>query len=120
MSDISSVVPGFSGGANGLGIPAPGVLNGHAAAPANRVFATQDGIVKPSRVVEVSPPVSGPLQADRVELSDVARYLDAIRQFPEVRLDRVATVRQQIADGIYDTDERLDQALDRFLEDELP
>ena len=121
MSDISSVVPG------GPGIPVNGVhghsSNGHASPGSmNRVFGV-NGVSKPglnARVVEVSPPLpNGSLQADRVELSDVARWLDGLRQLPEVRHDRVTQVRQQIADGTYDTDERLDRALERFLDDEL-
>ena|SRR5688572_11553781 len=120
MSDISSVVPG------GPGVPVNGVhghsSNGHAAAaPVNRVFSV-NGVARAAlnaRVVEVAPPLNGALQADRVELSDLARWLDSLRQLPEVRHDRVTQVRQQIADGTYDTDERFDQALERFLDEEL-
>lgn len=34
----------------------------------------------------------------------------------EIRIDRVAEIRRQIADGKYDTPERIDAALDRFLD----
>lgn len=34
----------------------------------------------------------------------------------EIRVDRVAELRRQIADGSYDTPERLDAALDRLLD----
>ena len=33
-----------------------------------------------------------------------------------IRFDRVAEIRRQIADGSYDTPERMDAALDRFLD----
>lgn len=34
----------------------------------------------------------------------------------EIRIDRVAEIRRQIADGSYDTADKLDAALDRFLD----
>ena len=34
----------------------------------------------------------------------------------EIRIDRVAEIRRQIADGSYETPERLDAALDRLLD----
>ncbi|MEL6894557.1 MAG: flagellar biosynthesis anti-sigma factor FlgM [Planctomycetota bacterium] len=34
----------------------------------------------------------------------------------EIRVDRVAEIRRAIADGSYDTPEKLDAALDRFLD----
>ncbi|UCD74696.1 MAG: flagellar biosynthesis anti-sigma factor FlgM [Phycisphaerales bacterium] len=55
--------------------------------------------------------------ADRVELSDHARFLDRIRQFPEVRTDRIENVRQAIADGTYETDEVLEIVIDRLAEE---
>ncbi|MAP09251.1 MAG: flagellar biosynthesis protein FlgM [Rhodopirellula sp.] len=35
----------------------------------------------------------------------------------EIRIDRVADIRRQIADGSYDTPEKMDAALDRFLDE---
>jgi negative regulator of flagellin synthesis FlgM len=52
-----------------------------------------------------------------VELSDHARLLDRIRHLPEGRLDRVEAVRAQIADGSYETDDKLTAAVSRMLED---
>ncbi|WP_315853672.1 flagellar biosynthesis anti-sigma factor FlgM [Rubripirellula tenax] len=34
----------------------------------------------------------------------------------EIRIDRVADIRRQIADGSYDTPEKMDAALDRLLD----
>ena len=34
----------------------------------------------------------------------------------EIRVDRVAEIRRQISDGTYETPEKLDAALDRFLD----
>jgi anti-sigma28 factor (negative regulator of flagellin synthesis) len=56
---------------------------------------------------------------DRVEVSESARWLDVLRRLPEVRLDRIAQLRQAIDDGAYDSDDKLDVALDRLLTEEL-
>ncbi|MHC5114326.1 MAG: flagellar biosynthesis anti-sigma factor FlgM [Planctomycetota bacterium] len=54
---------------------------------------------------------------DRVELSTHARFLDRIRDLPEGRHDRVDEVRNAIREGTYVTDEKLDIALGRLLDD---
>jgi flagellar biosynthesis anti-sigma factor FlgM len=56
-------------------------------------------------------------QTDRVELSDRAKFLDRLRQFPEVRMDRVERVRQAIAEGTYETDDKLEVVIDRLVEE---
>jgi negative regulator of flagellin synthesis FlgM len=45
--------------------------------------------------------------------------LDGISRLPEIRHERIAEIRQQIAAGVYETPEKLELALDRLL-DELP
>lgn len=52
---------------------------------------------------------------DRVELSDHARHLDALRSMPPVRTEKVAQIKAAIAAGSYETDERLSIALDRMI-----
>lgn len=54
---------------------------------------------------------------DRVEVSSMALYLGQLRTLPEIRQDLVDSVRSQIADGSYDTPERLDSALDEMIDD---
>jgi negative regulator of flagellin synthesis FlgM len=54
-----------------------------------------------------------------VELSDHARFLDELRRLPDVRSDRVEEVRQAIAEGAYETDGRLERAIDRLIQDFL-
>lgn len=50
----------------------------------------------------------GGRRADRVTISDQAqmlsRVLDAVRSIPDVREERVAAIRAQLADGSYDAD----------------
>jgi anti-sigma28 factor (negative regulator of flagellin synthesis) len=53
---------------------------------------------------------------DQVDISDHAKFLSRLKEGP-VRSDLVARVRQEIADGTYDTPERLDKALDGLLSD---
>jgi negative regulator of flagellin synthesis FlgM len=43
--------------------------------------------------------------------------LDGIGQLPEIRHERVAEIRQQIAAGTYETPEKLEVALDRLLDE---
>jgi len=54
---------------------------------------------------------------DRVEISDHARHLDRLRSLPDVRASKVEAIRASIADGTYDTPERMKVALQRLLDD---
>jgi flagellar biosynthesis anti-sigma factor FlgM len=56
---------------------------------------------------------------DRVELSDHARLLDQLRRMPDVRSEHVEIVRQAIADGTYETDARLEKAINGLIRDLL-
>ncbi|MCW5754877.1 MAG: flagellar biosynthesis anti-sigma factor FlgM [Phycisphaeraceae bacterium] len=53
---------------------------------------------------------------DRVDLSDVARYLQRTSEVPPMREELVNRIRQDIAAGTYDTADRLDQALDAMID----
>ncbi len=56
---------------------------------------------------------------DKLDLSSNVNRLDATTQIAgggEIRIDRVAEIRRQIADGNYETPEKLDAALDRLLD----
>jgi hypothetical protein len=55
---------------------------------------------------------------DRVELSDMARYMSLLRTAPPIREDLVAHVRDLIVRGEYDTPERMDLALDAMAREE--
>lgn len=62
---------------------------------------------------------SGPV--DQLDLSQAATSANRIDGNAAVagegiRFERVAEIRRQIADGAYDTPERMDAALDRFLD----
>ena len=58
-------------------------------------------------------------QLDLSQAATPANRLDATSAVAgggEIRIDRVAEIRRQIADGQYETPEKLDAALDRFLD----
>ncbi len=59
---------------------------------------------------------------DQLELSSAATSVNRLDSAAsvagggEIRIDRVADIRRQIASGDYDTSDKLDAALDRFLD----
>jgi len=53
--------------------------------------------------------------ADSVEFSNAASFVSQAKELPEIRADRVADIREQIANGAYETDEKIDLALDALL-----
>jgi negative regulator of flagellin synthesis FlgM len=55
--------------------------------------------------------------ADEVDISDAARLVEQVQQMPEIREDRVEAVRRQIADGTYETGDKLNIAVERLLDE---
>ena len=55
---------------------------------------------------------------DRVELSGIAHMLKALKA-NDIRADKVAEIKAAIEAGSYETDEKLDVATDRLLDDLL-
>ena len=94
MSDIASIPSGSS---------APGV---HAA---SAVLGASRTVGRP----EAAAPARG---TDRAEFSEVATYLSKLRRMP-VREDLIERVRQLIADGEYETPEKLDAAVEEIMKD---
>jgi anti-sigma28 factor (negative regulator of flagellin synthesis) len=68
-----------------------------------------------SRTVEIDARRSS--GADRVEVSEVARWLEEMNRLPAVREDKVAAARAAIANGTLDSDESLSIALDRLIDE---
>jgi negative regulator of flagellin synthesis FlgM len=54
---------------------------------------------------------------DEVQISDAGRLVDLANQAPDIRQDRVNSIRAQLAAGTYETPEKLDVALSRFLDE---
>jgi hypothetical protein len=53
---------------------------------------------------------------DQLDISREALELSQTRESAEIRQDLVNRVRQEIAAGVYDTDEKFEIALDRLLD----
>jgi hypothetical protein len=51
--------------------------------------------------------------------SPLGQLLSKIAELPEVRFEKVLTVRRQICKGLYRADDKLDATIDRMLEDLL-
>ncbi|MBU4273568.1 MAG: flagellar biosynthesis anti-sigma factor FlgM [Planctomycetes bacterium] len=58
-----------------------------------------------------------PQIADEVDISEAARLVEQVQQMPETRGDRVEAVRQQIAEGAYETRDKLNVAVERLLDE---
>jgi negative regulator of flagellin synthesis FlgM len=70
------------------------------------------------------PAAAGPAQAndrlatvDQLDISHEAELASKLSEIPEVRMDRVAAIRSQIEAGVYDTDAKLDIAVQRLLDE---
>ncbi len=63
---------------------------------------------------QAQPSVSKP---DEAEISDQARLFQKISSAPEVREDKVAELKKLIESGEYETDERIQGAIKRLIEE---
>jgi negative regulator of flagellin synthesis FlgM len=63
-----------------------------------------------------APADAAPIQ-DELNLSDTAQMIDQVRQAPDIRQDRVTALRSQIANGTYETHDKLDVAVNRLLDE---
>lgn len=73
---------------------------------------------QPNRVNRPNSTVASPNRgSDRVELSDKARLLGRLAELPDVRQDLIDRVRAEIADGTYDTPDKVEDMLDSLIED---
>jgi len=69
------------------------------------------------RVAEPQTGGVAPHQGDQVEISDAARLASQLSDVPDIRHERVAEIRASIAEGTYDTEAKLDVAVDRLLDE---
>jgi negative regulator of flagellin synthesis FlgM len=76
--------------------------------------------ISPPHSSRVSQPAAtnpeAPIQ-DELDISDAARMIDKVNEAPDIRQDRVNSIRAQIAAGTYETDAKLEIALDRLLDE---
>ncbi len=64
-----------------------------------------------------APQARGLSGVDQLDISPEAELLSQVHNLPDVRQDRVNDIRAQIKAGTYDTDEKLDLALSRLLDE---
>ena len=63
-------------------------------------------------------PSAGDLHGiDQLDISPEADLVSRVRDLPEIRTDKVAAIRAQIESGVYETDEKLDLAVSRLLDE---
>ena len=78
--------------------------------------ARSTGEAHTRRVADATSATARPT-GDRVELSEVARWLGEMNLLPAVREDKVAAARAAIANGSLDSDEKLAIAVQRMIDD---
>ncbi len=69
-----------------------------------------------SRLSEPAAPRSAAIE-DELQISDAAQMMDRVHDMPDIRQDLVQRIRAEIASGGYETDEKLDVALGRLLDE---
>lgn len=72
-----------------------------------------------SNPIQKEIPANAPAQlpaTDRLELSGVSHLLQSLKS-NDIRGDKVATIKSQIAAGTYDDEHKLNVAVDRLLDD---
>ena len=70
-----------------------------------------------SRISKPSAPNQAGQIQDELDISDAAQLVEQAKGVPEIRHDVVDRIRGQIAEGTYETEDKLDIALDRLLDE---
>ena len=55
--------------------------------------------------------------ADELDISHEAELVSRVKELPDIRTDLVADIRAQIESGTYETEEKMDIALGRLLDE---
>jgi anti-sigma28 factor (negative regulator of flagellin synthesis) len=71
----------------------------------------------PNKITRTSPPStpSGASAADKVDLSQKAAMVSKAMSLPAARAERVAEIKMLIQSGQFETNDRLEWAINRFL-----
>lgn len=56
------------------------------------------------------------MPVDQVEISEMAQVLSTLDVNDEIRTDKVMAIREEIANGIYETEAKLEYTISRLLE----
>ena len=73
----------------------------------------------PHRVANTPAPTETAYTAptDQLDISPEASLISRMADIPDIRADRVAEIKAQIAAGVYETEAKLDTALERLLDE---
>ena len=85
--------------------------------PAHLHGAQSVGPPHAARISRPAEPAAGSPIQDELQISDAGRLVEKVHDLPDVRQDRVNQVRAQIAEGTYETEEKLRIALGRLLDE---
>ena len=61
-----------------------------------------------------------PLPAPPPRVENIEEWVQRARDLPDVRFDKVKAIREALADGSYNVEDRIDALLGRFAEDLPP
>ena len=93
-----------------------GVITMSDVTPINRPPAAQ--IIMPKAAVRTQPTKSTTVRSgDKAEFSITAKLLGKISELPEIRMDMVKSIQSEIADGTYDTPDKVDSLIDELADD---
>lgn len=67
----------------------------------------------PQQKSSTSPAAGG----DQLDISAAGEVQSRLSEIPDIRADRVQSIRQAIANGTYETADKLDTALERLLDE---
>lgn len=67
--------------------------------------------IRPTEPKDLLPPIQ-----DKVEVSEAARLSSEALSIDPIRLDKIQNLKMEIQAGTFDTTERLEKALQKFLE----
>jgi negative regulator of flagellin synthesis FlgM len=73
-------------------------------------------VAKPAET-QSAQPTHSTRATDRLELSGAGHLLKALKAGGDIRADKVAAVRAQLEAGTYETEAKLDAAIDRLMDD---
>ena len=66
---------------------------------------------------QATQPADSWLGVDELDISHEADMVSRVRDLPDIRADRVADIRAEIAAGVYETGDKLEIALGRLLDE---
>ncbi len=72
---------------------------------------------KPIRISSPGKEILGPGQTDSAQISELAQLTSKMFATPEMRSEKVATIRQAIQDGTYETSSKIDATIAKLLDD---